>query len=173
MDAMTGARDIVSADVTSEVRAAAYGFGADVVDGAGVTITMEPGDTVRLAASGETAEIPVEELNFDWSPGTDIAGQAEAGREVEIVMQLSDGRIIDVERSADDNGRIDYGAADVPPRATWSMADVVGVRMIITLDSLHQILAEAGDVSSIPLDPPTDIEEPAADGPIYLPALQR
>ena len=142
-------------------------FGADVSDGEGNQVTMEPGDTVRLVASGETVEIPVEELNFDWSPGTDIAGQAVPDREVEIVMQLADGRIVDVERRAGSDGRLRYGASDVPPRATWSLADVVGVRLVVTLDSLHQILAEAGDVSAIPLDPPVDTEDPGRT--IYMP----
>jgi hypothetical protein len=49
------------------------------------------------------------------------------------------------------------------------MADVVGVRMVITLQSQHQILAEAGDVSSVPLDPPVDTETPTNDGKIYMP----
>ncbi len=148
-------------------------FGVRVMTGGGAAVTILPGDTVRIEASGETAEVPVEELNFDWSPGNDIAGQADPNQDVEIVMQLDDGRIIDVDRTAGSDGRVRYGASDVPPRATWSMADVVGVRMIITLNSQHQILAEAGDVSSISLDPPVDIEDPAEDGTIYMPYATR
>jgi hypothetical protein len=170
---------VVGADGSEKGRATTIAntdgrFGADVVGTGGASVMILPGDTVGLVASGETVEIAVEELNFDWSPGTDIAAQAEPGREVEIVMQLTDGRIIDVDRVAGSNGRLSYGASDVPPRATWSMAEVVGVRMIVTLDNDHQILAEAGDVSSIPLDPPVDTVDPGTNGlKIFMPFANR
>jgi hypothetical protein len=54
------------------------------------------------------------------------------------------------------------------------MAEVVGVRMIVTLDNDHQILAEAGDVSSIPLDPPVDTVDPGTNGlKIFMPFANR
>jgi len=132
-------------------------FAVEVLDGDGSSVEILPGETVRLEASGETVDIPVEELAFDWSPGAGsaVVGRAVPGRAVAIRLVLEDGRVMDATRVADESGAFRYGSADVPPRADWSMADVRGVIAVVTLSNGHQVVAATGDIGDVtPIEPP-------------------
>lgn len=148
-------------------------FDVRVKDGAGRPLSIEPGMTVHLDASGDLADIAVEELDFDWSPGAGNAlrGNTTPDRQVRIYLRLRDGRTIAFDRGSDTAGAFGFAAADVPPRADWSMADVVGIRVETDTPNRHLLVAEAGDAVG-PV--PTPTPPPAAGGNrIYLPFGQR
>lgn len=140
---------------TATTKAGANGFfDVRVPASGGGALTIGEGDVVRLEASGETVDVAVEPLAFDWSPNDPIVGTALPGRALTLSMRLRDGRIIDVERTADAAGRLRYAAQDVPPRADWSLADIVGVRLIALTPNGHQLISEAGDFGDVPVAPP-------------------
>lgn len=148
---------------------AAGRFDLRVRSGDGQPLAIEPGMTVHLDASGDLADIAVEELDFDWSPGAGSAmrGQTTPDRQVRIYLRLRDGRTIAFDRGSDTAGAFGFAAADVPPRADWSMADVVGIRVETDTPNQHLLVAEAGD-SVGPV--PTPTPPPAVGGNrIYLP----
>ncbi len=148
---------------------AAGRFDVRVKDAGGQALSLEPGMTVHLEASGDTADIAVEELDFDWSPGpaSTIRGTTTADRQIRVYLRLASGRTIGFDRGSDPSGAFSFGVGDVPPRADWSMADVTGVRIETDTTNGHILVAETGD-SVGPV--PTPTRPPTTGGnQIYLP----
>ena len=166
---------VTGADGSEKGRASAFAgdegyFDSLVADSGGTPIVILPGDIVRLSASGEDVDVQVEELSFDWSPGSEISGKAVPGRLVGMRLVLADGDVVDVSRVADDSGFFFFGRADVPPRADWTMADVRGVLAVVVTDNQHQIVAATGDIGDLePIEPPVI----GGDTTIYMPYLAR
>ena len=166
---------VTGADGSEKGRVSAFAgdegyFDAVVPDSSGSPIVIMPGDIVRLSASGEDVNVQVEELSFDWSPGSEINGRAVPGRLVGMRLVLADGEVVDVSRLADDSGFFFYGRADVPPRAEWSLDDVRGVLAVVVTDNEHQIVASTGDIGDLePIEPPVL----GGETTIYMPYLAR
>jgi hypothetical protein len=120
---------------------------------AGAELASRPGDVVRLEGSGETPEIAVEPLSVDWSEGSPVFGMASPGRAVTLQLALEDLPDITVTMVSDQDGAFGFGPDDVPPRAAWSMADVMGARAVIETDNGHQIVAQVGEEPDVPLPP--------------------
>jgi hypothetical protein len=139
-----------------------------LVDASGNPAKSEPGDKIRLEASGENPEIMVEELRFDWSPGEAIVGTAPAGREVRITVTLKSGDTVNFPLPTDASGAFQFRAEDVPPRSAWGLDDVTAVRAVIDTPNGHQIIADTA-----PPGEPGPIEPPVRDNRIYLPRAMR
>jgi hypothetical protein len=155
-----------SASGTERARAAGRtdGDGAyEVVlrDAGGRSAVIGPGDRVALQAPGDAAELQVEPLAVQFQPGSDLVGSAPAGRLVQVVLTLADGRVVSVGRRADAGGQVRYGAADVSPRASWSWSDVIGAQLVLRTPDGHQLIAEPG-VPAVPT--PTPTPSPTAAG---------
>ncbi len=115
-------------------------FQGRLVDGASEPVLIAPGETIRLEVNGDSEDIPLENVDFDWSPGAAVIdGTAPAGRSFVLALRMDTGAMITINRQADQTGRFSFGENDVPPRAPWSMDDVVGVRMILPVEGGHQI----------------------------------
>ena len=130
----------------------------------GTPVALAPGDRLTAVAGGDSAELGIEAVAFDWSPGGPIAGTAPAGRAVALTLRLADGRRLSVPRAADDAGRFAFGADEVPLRAGWTLDDVVGVRVALETAGGHAVIDQSADFDAP--DAP-----PARDGRIFLPAL--
>jgi len=134
-------------------------FDTRLADGSGAPAVSLPGDRVRLETSGETPDIEVEELRFDWSPGEPIVGTAPAGREVRVTVALQGpSASFTLPVAADGTFRLEAG--DIPPRSAWSLGDIQGVRVVLETASGHEMVSETG------VAPPLPPERPHA---IYLP----
>jgi len=141
---------------TATVKAGIGGFfEARIPATAGGPLAIGEGDVVHLEASGEAVDVAVEPLAFDWSPNNPVVGTALPSRALTLSLRLRDGRVINVQRTTDASGNMRYGAQDVPPRANWSLADIVGVRLIAVTPNGHQLISEAGDFAGEPVAPPT------------------
>ncbi len=135
-DGTEKARAVVRADENGA-------FDARFVDGEGEPVVSQVGDTVVLQAAGETPEIPVETLLFDWSEGSsEIVGNGPAGRDVVLSLRFASGGAVSIDLTADAGGRWLFTALDVPTRADWSMADVVGVRATMQTPNGHSIISQ-------------------------------
>ncbi|MBK8541837.1 MAG: hypothetical protein IPL60_17840 [Ardenticatenia bacterium] len=66
-------------------------FGLRLPESASGPERIEAGDIVTLEAGGQSAEITVEPLSFDWSEGAAIFGQAPANRPVQLRLRLKSG----------------------------------------------------------------------------------
>jgi hypothetical protein len=136
-------------------------FLVHLVNASGKAVMSQPGDKIRLEASGENPEIVVEDLRFDWSLGEPIVGNAPAGRTVAVTVNLEDGGSATFTLQADAQGTFRFGATDVPPRSAWGLADIRGVRTVIETPNGHQIIAGT--------NPPTEPETPSKVLRIFLP----
>lgn len=139
-------------------------FDARLRNAAGDPAAIAAGDVLVLDAAGDHAEIQIEPLSFDWGPGTAIAGRAPADRAVAIHLRMRDGAVRTIDWQVDPDGRFAFGEDDVPPRASWSWSDVVGVRVVLTTPGGHQIVSQTES-----FEPP---EKPAR-ATLYLPAVSR
>lgn len=128
----------------------------------GNPVVIQPGDTVRLDASGETPDIAVEKLAFDWSRGDIVTLEGPPSRSVQMALGIEGRDPLIFNITTDAAGRWQFTAADVPPRAGWTLDDIVGVRAMIVTPNEHQIISEAGEAP----EPPPDPEIP---GRIYMP----
>ncbi len=104
-------------------------------------VLAEAGDHLRIEASGESPEIQVEPLDFDFSP-SGIEGMAPIGREVRLVLTLDDRRVMTLTRQSDDRGRWVFVPAMVPPRADWTFDQIEHVRAELETPGGHVIIAE-------------------------------
>jgi hypothetical protein len=140
------------------------GFDIRFPEAGGAPVVIRAGDVVALDAGGDHPEITVEPLSFDWSPRGAVVGQAPGGRTVTVHLRLGDGRAYAMARPVDGAGRFTFGQADVPPRATWSIDDVVAVRVVLPTSAGHEIVSQTPDFEK-PIEPrvPT----------IYLPLTMR
>jgi hypothetical protein len=118
-------------------------FDLQVSDASGEAVTIEPGDTVIMATTGESPRILVEELDFDFSQSGGIEGFAPVGREVDLTLTLADGATIGLTRQTDDRGRFVLTPAMLPPRSPWSFSDVVHVQAVLETPNGHEMVAEA------------------------------
>jgi len=118
---------------------------------AGAAVSSQPGDAVALQASGGEVIIPVEDISFDWSPGnTQLTGRAPAGRAIQLLLRLGDGRTFQIPRTADAGGGFRFTPDDVPPRADWSLRDVAGVRIVLTTPNGHQVIDQTASFEAGP-----------------------
>ena len=133
-----------------------------LVDGASEPVLIAPGDTLRLETAGEPEELVLENVDFDWSRDSALVdGSAPAGRTVVLLLRLEGGGVISIDRSVDGAGRFSFGENDVPPRAAWSMEDVVGVRVVLPTTGGHLLIRQTNSFENI---------GPGADGrAIFLP----
>jgi hypothetical protein len=118
----------------------------------GATARIEPGDVVRLTASGESPEILVEEMTFDFTPQGGLVGIAPPDRDVEVRVTLEDGRELSIAQHTDAAGRFTYGRADLPPRADWDFQDIRVIQAGLPTANGHEIAAEVA-LEAVP--PPT------------------
>jgi hypothetical protein len=138
------------------------GFRAMLADADGAPSPIEAGDTVTITAGAQTAGIAVPELSFDWSTSAGrINGQTVPGGSVQLSLRLLSGQVLSIERTADDTGAFGFTSTDVPPRATWTMDDVFGVRAALRLPGGHRVIDQTTSFEG-PLEP--------ARPTIYLPA---
>jgi len=129
----------------------------------GEPVIIRASDVIELRATGMTETIAVEPLSFDWSPGAAaIAGSAPAGRAVQLQLRLESGAIMTIPLQADAAGALGFAAADVPPRAAWSLADVVGVRLTLGTPNGHAIVAQTVSFEPGPAGP-------RGPEPVYFP----
>ena len=133
----------------------------------GKPLLIQPGDTVKLDGSGETPLIAVEKLAFDWSPGDVIALEAVAGKTVQMSLAIKDQQDVTFAITTDASGKWRFTAADVPPRAGFTLDDIEGVRAVIETPNEHQIIFEAGVLPNTPVEPP--VRSPK----IFLPSLKK
>ncbi len=113
-----------------------------VEDASDQPVIINAGDVVSLEAGGELVDIKVEDLTFDFDPVNGLSGAAPANRDLTLYMQLADRRLLTVELRTDNTGRYGFRAADIPPRADWTFADVRRVRVVLPTAAMHQIIAE-------------------------------
>lgn len=151
----------------SRATAAANGdgaFGLRLPEGAAGPERIEAGDVVTLQAGGQSADITVEPLSFDWSAGAPIFGNAPANRPVQLRLRLKSGATYSIARQADAAGRFSFKDDEVPLRGGWTLADVAAVRLELSTPSGHLIIDQTPSWSA----------PPAARQPIiYLPAAFR
>lgn len=140
-------------------------FDVRLTDAGGKAVTIAAGDSVLLQAPTEAPEIRVEPLAFDWSPGgSPLVGQAPPGRTVQVVLRLASGQFVSIPRQADASGTFRFSAGDVPPRATWSYAEVVALRVVLETANGHQIIDQTDKFETR--------SEPGPDNrTVYLPML--
>lgn len=119
-------------------------------------------DSVRIRLGDETATIPVEMLSFDFSPRLGIMGRAPAQRSVRLQLDLVDGAVLEFNRDADVNGLFMYQAADLPPRRSWDLTEVMAITATLVTLGGHEIVLEAS----------TGIEPPVAPR-LFLPFALR
>lgn len=137
-------------------------FEGRMSDAAGAPAVIRAGDVLSVEAQGATVDIEVEPLSFDWSPGASaIAGAAPAGRAVQLLLRLEGGGVVAIPLRAGADGRIGFGAGDVPPRAAWSLADVEGVRLVLGTPGGHEILVQTASFEGGPA--------PRGPGSVYIP----
>ncbi|MBK7781563.1 MAG: hypothetical protein IPJ58_12515 [Ardenticatenia bacterium] len=151
----------------SRATAAANGdgaFGLRLPESASGPERIEAGDIVTLEAGGQSAEITVEPLSFDWSEGAPIFGQAPANRPVQLRLRLKSGATYSIPRQSDAGGRFSFKDDEVPVRGGWTLADVAAVRLELTTPSGHLIIDQTPSWAN----PPTQ-QQPV----IYLPAAFR
>ena len=151
----------------SRATAAANGdgaFGLRLPESASGPERIEAGDIVTLEAGGQSAEITVEPLSFDWSEGAAIFGQAPANRPVQLRLRLKSGATYSIPRQSDAGGRFSFKDDEVPVRGGWTLADVAAVRLELTTPSGHLIIDQTPSWTN----PPTQ-QQPV----IYLPAAFR
>ncbi len=125
-------------------------FDARFTDEAGRPISIQPGDELRVGATHESPIVPIEDLDFDFDASRGLFGRAQPGREVDIEMTLHDGRSLALTRQADEDGWFWYTSDDILSRATWTLEDIVHVRLVLRSPNGHEIVAE----SDVALDPP-------------------
>lgn len=151
----------------SRATAAANGdgaFGLRLPEGAAGPERIEAGDIVTLQAGGQSADITVEPLSFDWSAGAPIFGNAPANRPVQLRLRLKSGATYSIPRQADAAGRFSFKDDEVPLRGGWTLADVAAVRLELSTPAGHLIIDQTPSWSA----------PPAARQPIiYLPAAFR
>ena len=127
-------------------------FGNEAAPG-GVS-TIAPGDTVRIEVDGEMVEVAVEPLGFDWSPGRDVIGTAPPHREVMLSLRLEGERIVTLPVFTDSGGRFELRSSDVPPRGSWTIADIVAIRAALHTPGGHRIVSQTDGFEA----PPEPIE---------------
>ncbi len=130
-------------------------FLVELTDGSGDPLIIQATDVVRLDASGETPDIPMQVLRFDWSVGDIVTLQAAPDRFVLVTLAIEGRDPVNLPITVDGSGNWQFTAADIPPRQTWTLDDILGVRAVIETDNEHQIVAEAGDLGDTPIEPPT------------------
>ncbi len=140
-------------------------FGLRLQDAAGAPRLIEAGDRLRLDAGGQTVELTVEPLAFDWSEGAPIFGTAQAGRPVVLRLRLKSGAVHSLQRQADAAGRFSFKAEDLPPRGGWTLDDVAAVRLELATAGGHLIIDQTPSWTA----PGPDRSRPV----IYLPAAYR
>jgi hypothetical protein len=111
----------------------------------GAAAVIHAGDRVALTSGTDAVTVTVEPLSFDWSPGESLVGQAPAGRAVAVELKLAYGRVLSIPRIADTRGQFVFGAADVPPRASWTWDDVAAVRVVLKTPEGHEIISQTDD----------------------------
>jgi hypothetical protein len=125
---------------------AAGRFEARLADGAGQAVASEAGDVVTLEVGTEEPAITVEPLSFDFAPGSGgVQGRAPAGRIVQLILRLADGRFYQLPREVAADGTFTFGAGDVPARATWRLEDVTDIRVVLPTPNGHQIIDQTAD----------------------------
>lgn len=120
-----GGQVIAAADATAD---AAGHYRLTPRDADGATAAPRDGDAVEVTASGARETVEIEPLSLDWSAGDGITIGTTPRRVVEIELRLRDGRSIWLAAVADGAGAYRLRPDDVPPRSTWSLSDITGVR---------------------------------------------
>ncbi|MBK8541832.1 MAG: hypothetical protein IPL60_17810 [Ardenticatenia bacterium] len=154
----------------SRATAAANGdgaFGLRLPESASGPERIEAGDIVTLEAGGQSAEITVEPLSFDWSEGAAIFGQAPANRPVQLRLRLKSGATYSIPRQSDAGGRFSFKDDEVPVRGGWTLADVAAVRLELTTPSGHLIIDQtpAGPTRPPNSSPSSTCRQPSAAPP--------
>jgi hypothetical protein len=161
---LSGTTEKGKAEVTTD---AAGRFLAVLAGANGQRVLIQPGDTVKVEGSGESPEIAVEPLAFDWSPGDVIALEAAPNKLVQMSLAIKGQDDVTFAITTDAGGKWRLDAAAVPPRSGWTLDDIEGVRAVIETPNEHQIIFEAGTLPTTPVDPP------ARQPRIFLPSLKR
>ncbi len=125
-------------------------FSAALRDGAGRALRLQAGDRLLLDLAGQREEVALPRLSFDWSRGEPVAGEAPPGAACTLSLRLADGRLLNIPRQADTSGRWRLGAADLPPRRDWELADVVELRVSTTVGEGHLALVETPGFAAPP-----------------------
>lgn len=140
-------------------------FDLRLKDAAGTARPIEAGDRLLLDAGGQTIDLTVEPLAFDWSAGAPIFGSAPAGRPVQLLLRLKSGASFSIPRQADAAGRFSFKAEDLPPRGGWTLDDVAAIRLEMPTTGGHLIIDQTPGWEG----PGPDQRQPT----IYLPAAYR
>jgi hypothetical protein len=125
---------------------------------------IDPTNVVRLSASGEDPRIAVEDLTLDFSVQGGVSGTAPRDRNLELKLELADGRLLIVDLVSTGVGEYSFGTADIPPRADWDFGDVATARVTLPTANGHEIVAEV----VLEVVPPTP--QPGGGFKIYLPS---
>jgi hypothetical protein len=126
-----------TSEATAQGTASANGFfNLSLTDAADEPAQILAGNTIRL--NGE--DIEVEPLQFDWSNGAPVFGSAPANRSVELALRLTSGQRLNIDLTSDASGAFSFTAADVPPRAAWSLDDVAAIRLTLLTEVGHEII---------------------------------
>jgi hypothetical protein len=134
----------VRADAAGDTDAAGR-FRLELTDGEGEAVAMSAGDRLRLRlgrTGGDEVLLGIEPLSVDRDVLRGWIGIASPEREIDLQLQLRGNRLLRLNRRADDVGRWSLGPGDVPPRAGWTLADVVGLRASVGLAEGHVLLTE-------------------------------
>lgn len=140
-------------------------FDLRLKDAAGTARPIEAGERLLLDAGGQTIDLTVEPLAFDWSAGAPIFGSAPAGRPVQLLLRLKSGASFSIPRQADAAGRFSFKAEDLPPRGGWTLDDVAAIRLEMPTTGGHLIIDQTPGWEG----PGPDQRQPT----IYLPAAYR
>lgn len=141
-------------------------FAARLEDPVGDAIALAVGDTVVVTLveqPGDALALAVQRLDLDFAPGTAIVGEAPARHPVDVRLHLAGGPTVDLALVADETGGWTVDAGSIPPRAGWTLADVVGVRAELPLPGGHAVVVEAGRVDG----------GSATGGVLFIPAGER
>ena len=123
-------------------------------------LNFDAADHVQVDSASGTATFTVDPLSLTSRPGEDVAGTAPAGRPVRLELRLQDGRLMSIPWRAGNDGKVRFTAADVPPRADWSFAQVESVQLVLAVAGGHEVIVQAARTLPTPTPVPTDTPTP-------------
>lgn len=121
-------------------------FDLGFLDDSGQPVSSRAGDTVHLATMGDSADVVVQPLTFDFGLRSGVLGLTMPGAAIQLTLRLVDGTDRHFAPVADASGRLGFSSGDVPAREAWSLADVQEIAMTLKTTGGHEIVAE-GHVS--------------------------
>jgi len=123
-------------------------FDLGFLDDSGQPVSSRAGDTVHLATMGDSADVVVQPLTFDFGLRSGVLGLTVPGAAIQLTVRLVDGTVRRFAPVADASGRLGFSPGDIPAREAWSLADVQEIALTLKAPGGHEIVAE-GHVNAV------------------------